>query len=99
MQWGVAFELEGNDKEVAATVQYLEWREKQYDQRELVDIHARDGTVIVQGALCYIASDSRANANWLGPAPIEAIAAQVRVHACTHGQLLACRGRSHALLG
>jgi len=57
--------------------QYLEWREKQYDVRALVDIHSKDGAIIVKDALCYIATDSPANVNWLGPAPLEAIAAQV----------------------
>ena len=58
--------------------QYLEWREKQYDVRELVDVHSPCGEVLVRGALCYIATDSPANRNWLGPAPLPAIAAQVR---------------------
>jgi hypothetical protein len=57
--------------------QYLEWREKQYDRRELVDIFSRDGAPLVRGALCYIATDSPANVNWLGPAPLPDIAAQV----------------------
>ncbi|KAI8474583.1 MAG: ChaC-like protein-domain-containing protein [Monoraphidium minutum] len=75
--WGVAFELDGTDEEVAQAVQYLEWREKQYDQRKLVDVRGRGGELLVAGALCYIATKSPANKNWLGPAPLPAIAAQI----------------------
>jgi hypothetical protein len=42
-----------------------------------VDVLSRDGEVLVKGALCYIATDSAANVNWLGPAPLPDIAAQV----------------------
>ncbi len=64
--------------------QYLEWREKQYDVREYVDVFVRDETIpAVKRALVYIASpNTAANVNWLGPAPLEAIAAQI---ATSHG--------------
>jgi hypothetical protein len=45
--------------------------------RKFVDVISKTGEVLVTGALCYIATDSPANANWLGPAPLPAIAAQV----------------------
>ncbi|GBF91246.1 hypothetical protein Rsub_03566 [Raphidocelis subcapitata] len=74
---GVAFEVAGDSAEVERTVAYLEWREKQYDVRTRVDVKGRGGEVLVAGALCYVASDSPANVNWLGPAPVESIAAQI----------------------
>ena len=61
---------------------YLEWREKQYDQRAKVDVWARaeDATPVLQGALVYIASDdAEANVNYAGPAALEDIAAQIAV--------------------
>lgn len=77
--WGAAYELDGDDDEVDRAIVYLEWREKQYDVRCSVDVLGANGEVLVAGARCYVASDSVANVNWLGPAPVEAIAAQVRV--------------------
>eukprot|EP00878_Enallax_costatus_P018430 GHUV01019402.1.p1 GENE.GHUV01019402.1~~GHUV01019402.1.p1 ORF type:complete len:224 (+),score=69.57 GHUV01019402.1:1027-1698(+) len=77
--WGVAFQLTGTEEEQQQTIRYLEWREKQYDQRKYCDICTADSpdTPVVQGALVYIASDSPSNVNWLGPAPLEAIAQQI----------------------
>lgn len=79
MQWGVAFQLAGSDEEQQQTIKYLEWREKQYDLRELCDIYSADSpdSPVVQGALVYIASESPNNVNWLGPASLQAIAKQI----------------------
>ena len=53
----------------------LEYREKQYDRREYLDVFVPgSSTPACAGALTYIASDSPANVNWLGPAPMEALA-------------------------
>lgn len=59
--------------------QYLEWREKQYDVRLRVDVYGRDpGPAVVKDALVYVATPNQAvNRNWLGPAPLELIAAQI----------------------
>ena len=60
--------------------QYLEWREKQYDVRERVDVFcaASSSEPVVRGALVYIASEDRTrNLNYLGTAPREAIAQQI----------------------
>ena len=60
--------------------QYLEWREKQYDVRERVDVFGKDSASepLVRGALVYIASeDTTKNLNFLGTAPREAIAQQI----------------------
>ncbi|GIM13059.1 hypothetical protein Vretimale_16287 [Volvox reticuliferus] len=73
--WGVAFQLAGTSQEQAAALSYLEWREKQYDVRQLVDVYGADGQMLVRGALVYIASS--ANQNYLGPADTHLIAAQI----------------------
>jgi cation transport regulator ChaC len=77
-QWGAAFRLAGPPAHRQATLAYLEWREKQYDLRATVDVYARDSSAAPLKALSYIATaDSGANPNYLGPAPLEAIAAQI----------------------
>ena len=86
--WGVAYRLAGTREEQTETLAYLEWREKQYDRREQVDVFpaardSGDGAALqptVRGALCYIATGSSdANPNYLGPAPLEQIASQIAV--------------------
>jgi cation transport protein ChaC len=77
MQWGVAYRLAGSHEQQQQTLQYLEWREKQYDKRVHVDIHNSAGTAVVRGALVYLATDGPQNVNWLGPAPLQDIARQV----------------------
>ena len=51
------------------SLQYLEWREKQYDLRVRVDVFGRDSSEVptVKGALTYIASaDCAKNPNYAG---------------------------------
>ncbi|PRW58191.1 Cation transport regulator 2 isoform B [Chlorella sorokiniana] len=75
--WGAAFKLAGDAQQRQTTLEYLEWREKQYDQRALVDVHTADGAVALQ-ALTFIATaDTSRNPNYLGPAPLEDIAHQI----------------------
>lgn len=53
-------------------MQYLEWREKQYDLRVRVDVFGRESfeVPIVKGALTYIASaDGVENLNYAGEEP------------------------------
>ena len=50
-------------------MQYLEWREKQYDLRVRVDVFGRESSAmpLVKGALTYIASADRVkNLNYAG---------------------------------
>lgn len=81
----MAYRLAGTPEEQHETLAYLEWREKQYDLREKVDVYeSLDASEpAVRGALCYIATGcSTANPNYLGPATLEAIAEQIAV---SHG--------------
>lgn len=75
----MAFQLAGTEEEQQETIKYLEWREKQYDVRRLCDIFTAENpeTPVVQDAVVYIATESSNNVNWLGPAPLEAIAQQI----------------------
>lgn len=95
--WGAAFRLAGDAEQRRRTWQYLEWREKQYDQRAQVTVYcpalgsaaSADGSggsgsgseeegVPVLTALTFIATSDRSrNPNYLGPAPLEAIAHQI----------------------
>ncbi|CAL8465075.1 g4610 [Coccomyxa elongata] len=78
--WGAAYLLAGTYEEQQKTLQYLEWREKQYDLRVRVDMFGKDSSEepIVKGALTYIASeDHTKNLNYLGIATGEVIAQQI----------------------
>ena len=60
----------------------LEIREKQYDLRLRLDLHADDAPdapVVVRGAVTYVATEDPANLNWLGEPEggLEACAAQI----------------------
>lgn len=61
-------------------MQYLEWREKQYDKRAKCEFFTTDDAVKprVPDATTFIAtSDMKANPNYLGPAEVEDIAQQI----------------------
>eukprot|EP00899_Mesostigma_viride_P004631 jgi/Mesvir1/14169/Mv09632-RA.1 len=77
--WGVAYCIEGSLAAVMEAMEYLEWREKQYDIRLTVPFYERSnpGTPAVT-CLLYIASpDKSVNENFLGPAPLPDIAWQI----------------------
>jgi hypothetical protein len=84
LQWGTAYRLAGSIEQQQQTLQYLEWREKQYDQRVHADVYTRSSSSssssstvpAVKGALVYIATDGPQNVNWLGQAPLQDIARQ-----------------------
>lgn len=61
-------------------IQYLEVREKQYDEKAYLDFFTDPAatTPAVSGVMVYIGSpDKRHNQNYLGPAPLEEIAKQI----------------------
>ncbi|KAB5557174.1 hypothetical protein DKX38_008083 [Salix brachista] len=87
---GVAYKIsKKEDQEVALTsvflfsrrgIQYLEVREKQYNEKAYLDIFTDPAatTPAVSGVMVYIGSpDKRHNQNYLGPAPLEEIAKQI----------------------
>ena len=80
--YGVAYKLAGDMDQQRETLQYLEWREKQYDRREYVTLYyspvIRGARPVLENALCYIATDdTEKNPNYLGPASLHEIATQV----------------------
>lgn len=77
--WGAAFKLAGDRQHRQRTLQYLEWREKQYDLRAVVPVFGPNSeTEPLLTALTFIAtSDRQRNPNYLGPAPLEDIAHQI----------------------
>lgn len=93
LQWGVAYRLAGSEEQQQQTIAYLEWREKQYDVRRLCHVYTADSPdqPVLQDVLVYLATESPANVNWLGPAPLPAIAQQIatsRYGCLTEGVLL-----------
>lgn len=80
--WGVAYKIiRQEDKDKA--LEYLEVREKQYDQKAYLDFFTEPASSVpaVSGVLVYIGtSDMKINRNYLGPASIQEIAKQI-IHA------------------
>ncbi len=76
--WGRAYEVRDDDREHVLAA--LDVREQGGYDRLSLAVHRADGSVLAPEALVYVAND--ANPDWLGPAPPEVIAAQVRA---SHG--------------
>lgn len=70
---GVAFRIAG--RQVAEVLEHLDWREKNGYERHLVDLHGDDDRTFARGVVFVAGVD---NPNFLGEAPLEAIARQVR---------------------
>ena len=79
--WGRAYRLPPPGPARDAALAYLELRECQYDVRSRADLHgsaAGDEPPVVTRALLYVASpDPARNRNYLGPAPLDEVAATV----------------------
>lgn len=74
--WGKAFKIA--DERVPEVLADLRYREKQYDIEAVLDLYDADDRVVVRGATTWIASPNvEANPNYLGPAPLDAIAEQI----------------------
>ncbi|KAK9841428.1 hypothetical protein WJX74_005579 [Apatococcus lobatus] len=78
--WGAAYRLCGSREQQEKTLKYLEWREKQYDQRAKCAFFTTedDAKPRVQRATVFIAtSNMKTNPLYLGPAALEDIAQQI----------------------
>jgi cation transport regulator ChaC len=72
--WGRAYELHDADR--AQVLVALDVREQAGYDRLSLAVHRADGSILAPEALVYIAN--QANPDWLGPAPLDVIAAQIR---------------------
>lgn len=63
--WGRAFKVEDTPAREAEILAYLEFREKQFDQRAKLDILDANGRVVAAQALTFIATE--ASPNYVGP--------------------------------
>ncbi len=81
--WGAAYRVEPAD--VAHVLAELDHREQGGYDRHRTDVHRADGSVI-GAALFYVATEG--NAAYLGPAPLDEIARQVRASAGPSGHNL-----------
>lgn len=69
-------------------MQELEHREKQYDGREYLDIYTgeSDKEPALTHCLTFIATNKKANKQWLGPASLESVAQQIAYATGPSGQ-------------
>ncbi|XP_051129445.1 gamma-glutamylcyclotransferase 2-3 [Andrographis paniculata] len=77
--WGAAYKITSKEDQHIA-LEHLEVREKQYDKKVYVDFFTDpdSSTPAVSNVLVYIGSaDKKLNVNYLGPAPLQEIAAQI----------------------
>jgi cation transport regulator ChaC len=72
--WGRAYEIRDDDRDQVLAA--LDVREQAGYDRLSLAVHRADGSVLTPEALVYLATE--ANPDWLGPAPPEVIAAQIR---------------------
>jgi len=72
--WGAAYKIDCADIDDA--LRNLEYREKQYDKRMVVDcfVQDADGEKVLCAAVTWIATSSKGNINWGGYAPLDDIA-------------------------
>ncbi len=78
--WGTAYRVDEERRE--AVLEALDWREKGGYERHRVEVHLPAAGEAAAGLL-YVAGPH--NPNYLGPAPLERIAAQVRASAGPSG--------------
>ncbi len=74
MCWGVVYRVDARDRE--AVLATLDHREQGGFERQEVEVRLREPDAGSVGALVYVAGAD--NPNYLGPAPVSEIAAQVR---------------------
>ncbi len=71
--FGTAYRIAAADR--SEVLDHLDWREKGGYARHRVTLHLADGGPAIRDGLVYVATED--NPNYLGPAPLAAIAAQV----------------------
>mmetsp|Transcript_12286 Transcript_12286/g.26882 ORF Transcript_12286/g.26882 Transcript_12286/m.26882 type:complete len:166 (-) Transcript_12286:89-586(-) len=71
--WGRVFQVEA--EHVSEVMRNLDIREKNGYSLLRVDVHNRDGALVVRNALAYVANES--NPSFIGSQPIEAMAQQI----------------------
>ncbi|CEG00653.1 ChaC-like protein [Ostreococcus tauri] len=67
--WGAAYKVSAANR--AEVLEYLEVREKQYDERiemDLYDVDDASASPVISNAVTYIATPAEINLNWLGNA-------------------------------
>ncbi|XP_048557649.1 gamma-glutamylcyclotransferase 2-3 [Triticum urartu] len=77
--WGVAYKI-SREQDKQTALEYLEVREKQYDEKVYLDLYTDSSLKIpaVQDMMVYLATTNKeANQNYLGPAPLEEMAKQI----------------------
>uniref|UniRef100_A0A453C2Y7 glutathione-specific gamma-glutamylcyclotransferase n=1 Tax=Aegilops tauschii subsp. strangulata TaxID=200361 RepID=A0A453C2Y7_AEGTS len=77
--WGVAYKI-SREQDKQTALEYLEVREKQYDEKVYLDLYTDSSPKIpeVQDMMVYLATTNKeANQNYLGPAPLEEMAKQI----------------------
>lgn len=78
--WGAAYRVSGSPEVEAATMQYLERRECEYDHKITVDFYkeGEDLEPLVTGVIVFMSSlDNLLNKYYLGPAPLDEMARQI----------------------
>ncbi|XP_012703318.1 gamma-glutamylcyclotransferase 2-3, partial [Setaria italica] len=76
--WGIAYKIREEDKQTA--LEYLEVREKQYDEKVYLDLYTDSSPKVpaVANVMVYFATTNKeSNKNYLGPAPLEEMTRQI----------------------
>ncbi|KAK6912392.1 Glutathione-specific gamma-glutamylcyclotransferase [Dillenia turbinata] len=78
--WGAAYCVRGGEEKERRTMEYLERRECEYDQKTLVDFYKEGDSSepALTGVIVFISTQDReVNKYYLGPAPLEDMARQI----------------------
>jgi cation transport regulator ChaC len=86
LQWGAAFELAGTPEEQQQVIQYLEWREKQYDVRLTLPVYAANPEAAGNASQSTAGAAAGGNAAAGTPAAAAAAATNSQTAAAEGGQ-------------
>ncbi|XP_052886855.1 gamma-glutamylcyclotransferase 2-2-like isoform X2 [Gossypium arboreum] len=79
-QWGAAYCVRGSSERERAAMEYLERRECEYDQKNLVEFYKEADPLqpFLTGVIVFTSTpDKVSNKYYLGPAPLEEMAMQI----------------------